>query len=92
MRSCSRKIYDEFVGMLVERAGKIVIGDNMDMNTDLGPLVAPAQVDTTERYVKLGLDEGAKLLCGGSKPTDLAGRSRPERVLPRRRSSKPTTR
>ena len=64
----SRKIYDEFVGMLVERAGKIVIGDNMDMATDLGPLVAPSQVDTTERYVKLGLDEGAKLLCGGSKP------------------------
>ncbi|HEX5096354.1 MAG TPA: aldehyde dehydrogenase family protein, partial [Acidimicrobiia bacterium] len=68
----SRKIYDEFVGTLVERAGKIVIGDNMDMATDLGPLVAPAQVDTVERYVKLGLDEGAKLLCGGSKPTDLA--------------------
>ena len=78
----SRKIYDEFVGMLVERAGKIVIGDNMDMNTDLGPLVAPSQVDTAERYVKLGLDEGAKLLCGGSKPTDLAGGARPERVLP----------
>jgi aldehyde dehydrogenase (NAD+) len=68
----SRKIYDEFVGMLVERAGKIVIGDNMDMATDLGPLVSPSQVDTVERYVKLGLDEGAKLLCGGSKPTNLA--------------------
>jgi aldehyde dehydrogenase (NAD+) len=68
----SRKIYDEFVGMLVERAGKIVIGDNMDMATDLGPLVAPSQVDTTERYVKLGLDEGAKLLCGGAKPSNLA--------------------
>jgi len=67
----SRKIYDEFVGMLVERSAKIVIGDNMDMSTDLGPLVAPSQVDTVERYVKLGLDEGAKLLCGGSKPTDL---------------------
>ncbi len=68
----SRKIYDEFVGMLVERANKIVVGDNMDMNTDLGPLVAPSQVDTTERYVKLGLDEGAKLLTGGSKPANLA--------------------
>jgi acyl-CoA reductase-like NAD-dependent aldehyde dehydrogenase len=67
----SRKIWDEFVGMLVERAGKLVIGDNMDMNTDLGPLVAPSQVDTTERYVKLGLDEGAKLLCGGAKVADL---------------------
>src|SRR5262249_61560352 len=68
----SRKIFDEFVGMLVEHAGKIVIGDNMDMATDLGPLVAPSQVDTTERYVKLGLDEGAKLLCGGSRPSNLA--------------------
>jgi aldehyde dehydrogenase (NAD+) len=67
----ARPIYDEFVGMLVERAGKIVIGDNMDMATDLGPLVAPSQVDTVERYVKLGLDEGAKLLCGGSKPSEL---------------------
>lgn len=64
-------IYDEFVEMLVERAGKIAIGDNLDMMTDLGPLVAPAQVDTVERYVKLGIDEGAKVLCGGSKPDDL---------------------
>ena len=67
----SRKIYDEFVGMLVERAGKFVYGDPLDMGTDLGPLVAPSQVDTVERYVKLGLDEGAKLLCGGGRPTDL---------------------
>ena len=65
------KIYDTFVDMLVERAGKLVLGDNLDMNTDLGPLVAPAQVDTVERYVKLGLDEGARLLCGGRKPEDL---------------------
>ncbi|MFM7224019.1 MAG: aldehyde dehydrogenase family protein [Actinomycetota bacterium] len=68
----SRKIYDEFVGMLVERAGKLVIGDNMDMASDLGPLVSPSQADTAERYVKLGLDEGAKLLCGGTRPTGLA--------------------
>jgi aldehyde dehydrogenase (NAD+) len=68
----SRKIYDEFVALLVERAGKIVIGDNMDMASDLGPLVAPSQADTAERYVKLGLDEGATLLCGGGRPTGLA--------------------
>ncbi len=87
----SRKIYDEFVGLLVERAGKIVIGDNMDMATDLGPLVSPSQVDTTERYVKLGLDEGAKLLCGGSKPTtSRPGSTRARTTSPR--SSRPTTR
>src|SRR4029079_5643168 len=79
----SRAIYDEFVGMLVERAGKIVIGDNMDMNTDLGPLVAPSQADTTERYVKLGLDEGAKLLCGGGRASNLAARVAQDTVVAR---------
>lgn len=64
-------VYDEFVSLLVERAGKMVIGDNLDFETDLGPLVSPSQADTAERYVKLGLDEGAKLLCGGSRPDDL---------------------
>jgi betaine-aldehyde dehydrogenase len=34
--------------------------------------VAPAQVDTVKRYVKLGLDEGATLRCGGDHPTGLA--------------------
>jgi acyl-CoA reductase-like NAD-dependent aldehyde dehydrogenase len=55
-----------------KRAGKIVIGDNLDAATDLGPLVAPSQVDTVKRYVKLGLDEGATLRCGGDHPAGLA--------------------
>ena len=65
-------IYDEFVSMLVERAGKMIIGDNLSFETDLGPLVSASQADTAERYVKLGLDEGAKLLCGGDRPDNLA--------------------
>ena len=92
MRWSSRAIYDEFVGMLVERAGKIVIGDNMDMDTDLGPLVSPSQADTTERYVKLGLDEGAKLLCGGGEARRPGRRARPRPRTSSRRSSRPTTR
>lgn len=65
-------IYDEFVNMLVERAEKITVGNPLDFNTDLGPLVARSQVETVESYVQAGLDEGAKLLCGGKKPDDLA--------------------
>jgi acyl-CoA reductase-like NAD-dependent aldehyde dehydrogenase len=65
-------VYDEFLALLLERVPKLVIGDNLDMATDLGPLVAPAQVDTVERYVKLGLDEGATLRCGGDHPAGLA--------------------
>ena len=46
-----RGIYDEFVSLLADRAGKIVLGDQIDMMTDLGPLVSRSQVETVERYV-----------------------------------------
>jgi aldehyde dehydrogenase (NAD+) len=67
-----RKIYDEFVSLLVDRAGKISIGDQLDMATDLGPLVDRSQVETVERYVALGRDEVGEPLVGGSKPDGLA--------------------
>jgi acyl-CoA reductase-like NAD-dependent aldehyde dehydrogenase len=66
-----RAVYDEFLSMLVDRAGKMTIGNPMDFGTDLGPLVSRQQVETVERYVALGKDEGAKLVCGGSKPDAL---------------------
>jgi acyl-CoA reductase-like NAD-dependent aldehyde dehydrogenase len=34
----------------------------------MGPLVNRAHRTTVERYVQLGLDEGARLLCGGARP------------------------
>lgn len=67
-----RKIYDEFVSMLVDRAGKIVIGDQMDQATDIGPLVDRSQVETVERYVALGREEVGEPLTGGSSPEQLA--------------------
>jgi acyl-CoA reductase-like NAD-dependent aldehyde dehydrogenase len=67
-----RSIYDEFLGMLVERANKMVIGNQLDFATDLGPLVSRGQVETVERYVKLGRDEVGEPVCGGGRPTDLA--------------------
>jgi aldehyde dehydrogenase (NAD+) len=65
-------IYDDFMNLLVERAGKIVLGDPMDFATDLGPLVSRGQVETVERYVKLGRDEVGEPVVGGSKPDGLA--------------------
>ena len=65
-------IYDEFINLLVERASKIVIGDPLDFATDLGPLVSRGQVETVERYVKLGRDEVGEPVVGGSKPEGLA--------------------
>jgi betaine-aldehyde dehydrogenase len=61
-------IYDRFMARLVERARKIVVGDGFDPSTQMGPLVAERQRDRVEKYIKVGLDEGATLALGGGRP------------------------
>jgi aldehyde dehydrogenase (NAD+) len=65
-------IYDEFLSILVDRAGKIALGSQMDFDTDLGPLVSRSQVETVERYVALGREEVGDPVCGGRRPDGLA--------------------
>lgn len=62
-------IHDEFVERLVERAKQIKLGDTLDYETDMGPLVSAAQLETVENYVRMGKEEGAKLVFGGKRPT-----------------------
>ena len=67
-----KSIYDDFLALLADKAGKIVIGNQMDFETDLGPLVSRSQVETVERYVALGRDEVGEPICGGKRPEGLA--------------------
>jgi len=61
-------IHDQFVEKLVARAKQIKIGDALDYETDMGPLVSAEQLDTVENYVRIGQEEGAKLVLGGKRP------------------------
>jgi betaine-aldehyde dehydrogenase len=61
-------IYDRFLARLIERARKIVVGDGFDPKTEMGPLVAERQRDRVEEYIRLGIEEGAKLVLGGDRP------------------------
>lgn len=63
-----RSIYDEFKEKLVSKIEKLRIGDPSDPATQVGPVVSRQQLERVERYVKSGLDEGASLVCGGSRP------------------------
>ena len=67
-----RSVYDEFVSLLVDRAGKMVIGSQMDFETDLGPMVSRAQAETVNRYIALGREEVGDPICGGTAPDGLA--------------------
>ena len=58
-------IHDEFVERLVARAKTIKLGDTMDYDTDMGPLVSAEQLETVTNYVRIGREEGAKCVLGG---------------------------
>lgn len=61
-------IHDRFIERLVERTKKIRIGDPLDPETQMGPLVNKAQRDKVVEYIAIGRNEGATIACGGSIP------------------------
>jgi aldehyde dehydrogenase len=61
-------IYDEFMARCLERIAAIKQGDPLDRETMIGPQVSRAQLEKIESYVKIGREEGAKVLIGGSRP------------------------
>ena len=58
-------IYAEFVNRFVERSKRISMGDPLDENTTVGPMISPAHLNKVRSYIDLGPKEGATLLCGG---------------------------
>ena len=61
-------LHDAFVARLAERANAITIGDPLE-NPDMGPLVSEEQMNKVLDYIQKGIDEGAELVCGGSRYT-----------------------
>jgi len=62
-------IYDEFIERCLERIRAIRQGDPLDRETMIGAQVSIAQREKIESYVKIGLQEGAKVLIGGHRPS-----------------------
>jgi acyl-CoA reductase-like NAD-dependent aldehyde dehydrogenase len=49
---------------------KVVVGDPLNDQTTLGPLVSAEQLDRVRGYVRAGVDEGATIGISGQKPTE----------------------
>jgi len=58
-------IYDRFVERFAERAKRIRVGPGDRPETEMGPLVSKAHMENVLRYVEIGKQEGARLVCGG---------------------------
>lgn len=65
-----RPIYDEFLARLVEGAEAYRIGNPLDHETQMGPLVSREHMEKVLSYIDLAQEEGAKLLTGGHRLTD----------------------
>jgi betaine-aldehyde dehydrogenase len=62
-----RSIAERFLERLAGKAMRIRVGDGFDPQTEMGPLVSALQRERVERYIATGVDEGARLLCGGER-------------------------
>jgi aldehyde dehydrogenase (NAD+) len=51
--------------LLAAEAQKLVVGDPLHPATNLGPVVNKAQFDRIQGYIHKGIDEGARVVCGG---------------------------
>jgi len=60
-------IADEFVERISARAKSLRLGDGRDPNTDIGPSVDESQFNTVLRYIDIGREDGASLVCGGAR-------------------------
>ncbi len=59
------RIYDEFVERFVDRVRNLKIGDPNDANTDIGPIIDEAQLNSHLKHIQKARQEGARQLLGG---------------------------
>jgi aldehyde dehydrogenase (NAD+) len=62
----SARRYDEVVDALAAMMSTLSVGDPADEATDIGPLVAQRQQERVQGYIQSGIDEGARIVLGGT--------------------------
>lgn len=62
----AREVHDDLVHRMAARVSRIVLGDPLDWNTEVGSIACQAQYDKIVNYVRIAQDEGASLVTGGS--------------------------
>jgi acyl-CoA reductase-like NAD-dependent aldehyde dehydrogenase len=67
-----RHRHDEMVDALAGELTSMRIGDAFDPASQIGPLASARQREAVERYIAIGISEGATLVSGGGRPSRLA--------------------
>ena len=64
----AQEIHDECIEGLVAKTEKIKLGNGLDPETTMGPLISREQREQVLRYISSGVKEGAHLVTGGDVP------------------------
>jgi aldehyde dehydrogenase (NAD+) len=64
-----KKIAGEFTEKLVARAKALKVGDGLKDGIEMGPQINQQQIETSAKYVDIAKNEGAQILCGGTRLT-----------------------
>ena len=63
-------IISDFISKFTIAAQKLKVGDPLKMETEVGPLISPKEVERIDTWVKKATEGGARLLAGGKKVMD----------------------
>jgi acyl-CoA reductase-like NAD-dependent aldehyde dehydrogenase len=63
-------IHDEFLARFARATERLVVGDGLDAATDIGPMVDARQRDKVNDYLRIALEEGARLVTQGALPEE----------------------
>ena len=65
-------VRERFIERLIARSKKLVVGDPMDPNTDIGVMISPSHGEHVLDYIRAGREAGATLRLGGER-VDVSG-------------------
>jgi succinate-semialdehyde dehydrogenase / glutarate-semialdehyde dehydrogenase len=75
-----RSVVDEFSNKLTEKMAAMKVGDGLEEDVEVGPLIEPRAIDKVERHVADAKEKGAKVILGGEQ-TNGGGNFYPPTVL-----------
>jgi 5-carboxymethyl-2-hydroxymuconic-semialdehyde dehydrogenase len=58
------RIAEEFIARLKERVDQVIVGDPMDPDTEVGPLIHKSHYENVKRYIELAKEEGCEVYSG----------------------------
>jgi acyl-CoA reductase-like NAD-dependent aldehyde dehydrogenase len=66
-----RRLYEKFAEACADKAKKLRVGNGMDVNTDVGPMIHERQVRVVQSHIEDAKARGARILAGGSRLHEL---------------------